>query len=223
MAIAEEPSQHYQSFLATTERKLVRAIIADLPDTVAPRQLTVVGLFGAGMTAIALIGCRWSPLWLLVVVTGVFLNWFGMSLDGPLARLRQDEQPNFALLDHVADLFSLILIIVAFGLSPFLSYKAAFIVLFCYLFFSAYTYMRVVAKRIQQMAYIGLGITEFRLLMIVWPLVAQVIGVDETAVEGLSKLDLIIMLLAAFAFCDLVVKIVLDGRKIAAEEQGGQP
>ena len=60
------------------------------------------------------------------VIVGVALNWFGDSLDGSLARYRREERPRFGfLVDHTCDLFSQILIIVAFGLSPFLSLVSA--------------------------------------------------------------------------------------------------
>ena len=80
---------------------------------------------------------------LAAVVVGVALNWFGDSLDGSLARYRHTERPRFGfLVDHTCDLFSQILIIVAFALSPFLTLVSALVVLLCYLLFSAYTYIR---------------------------------------------------------------------------------
>ena len=105
-------------------------------------------------------------------------------------------------------------------MSPFLSLKSAFIILFCYLFFSAYTYLRAAAGRVQQMAYIGLGTTEFRILMIVWAFVAHAIGIDETVVDGVSRLDAAIMLLAILAVCGLVIKVVRDAQRIAADDNG---
>jgi len=131
---------------------------------------------------------------------------------------RKEESSRFGLSDHLNDLFSQISIIVAFGMSPFLSLKSAFIILFCYLFFSAYTYLRAAAGRVQQMAYIGLGTTEFRILMIVWAIVADAIGIDETVVDGVSRLDAAIMLLAILAVCGLVIKVVRDAQRIAADE-----
>ena len=220
MATVENLSQHNQSFLARSEQRLVQAIIARLPSEVTPAQLTRIGWFGAVVAVMALIGCRWSALWLPLVPVGVFLNWFGITLDGPLARHRKEESPRFGLRDHLNDLFSQVSIIVAFGMSPFLSLKSAFIILFCYLFFSAYTYLRAAAGRVQQMAYIGLGATEFRILMIVWAFVAHAIGIDETVVDGVSKLDAAIMLLATIAVCGLVIKVVRDAQRIAADENG---
>jgi len=106
MTTVENLSQHNQSFLARSEQRLVQAIIARLPSEVTPLQLTRIGWFGAVVTVMALIGCRWSALWLPLVPVGVFLNWFGITLDGPLARHRKEESPRFGLSDHLNDLFS---------------------------------------------------------------------------------------------------------------------
>jgi hypothetical protein len=220
MKIADSKSGHHQSFLAPAEQRLVRAIIAELPDSVSPLQLTRICLFGAVVAAVALVGCRWSALWTPLIPLGVFLNWFGAALDGPLALHRRTSDPRLGLVEHTYDLFSQILIIVAFGLSPFLSIESAFVVLICYLLFSAYTYIRAIARHVQQMAYIGLGATEFRILMAIWPFAAHAMGVDETIDDGVSRLDAAIMILAAFAICGLALKALSDARRIAVDESG---
>jgi hypothetical protein len=220
MTIAPNPSQHHQSFLAPGEQKLVRAIIAEMPQRITPLFLTKLGLFGAVVAAAALVGCRWSLLWLPLVPVGVFLNWFGIALDGPLAVHRGEARPRLGLVEHTYDLFSQILIIVAFGLSPFLTIESAFIVLICYLLFSAYTYIRAIARHVQQMAYIGMGATEFRILMAVWAFAAHFLGIDATAGEGVSSLDAAIAILAIIAVCGLAIKAFSDARRVAMDESG---
>jgi hypothetical protein len=211
-------SRHHQSFLAPGEQKLVNAIIVELPPQITPLHLTRLGLFGAVVASAALIGCRWSVLWLPLVPVGVFLNWFGIALDGPLAVYRNQARPRLGLVEHTYDLFSQILIIVAFGLSPFLTIESAFIVLVCYLLFSAYTYIRAIARHVQQMAYIGLGATEFRILMVVWAFAAHALGIDATLGEGVSRLDAAISILAVIAVFGLAFKAVADARCVAVDE-----
>lgn len=215
---SESSTRHHQSFLGSAEQKLIRSIIAELPASVTPLQLTRIGMFGAIVAAAALVGCRWSPLWLPLLPIGIFLNWFGIALDGPLALHRKVEHPRLGFVDHTYDLFSQILIIVAFGVSPFLSMGSALIILACYLLFSAYTYIRAIARHVQQMSYIGLGATEFRILMVAWAFIAQAAGIDETGDRGVSRLDAAIMFLAILAVCGLAVKAVSDARRLAADE-----
>lgn len=220
MTTAGTRSRHHQSFLASGEQKLVRAIIAEMPPQITPLFLTKLGLFGAVVAAAALIGCRWSLLWLPLVPVGVFLNWFGIALDGPLAVSRGEARPRLGLVEHTYDLFSQILIIVAFGASPFLTIESAFIVLICYLLFSSYTYIRAIARHVQQMAYIGMGATEFRILMVVWAFTAHLLGIDATADKGVTSLDAAITILAIIAVCGLAIKALSDARCVAMDENG---
>ena len=214
------PARLNRSFLADYEQELIRWILPRIPTGINSLHLTVVGLFGSLLTATALIACNWSYLWLPVVAAGVVLNWFGDSLDGSLARYRKEERPRFGfLVDHTCDLFSQVLTIVAFGLSPFLSLVSALVVLLCYLLFSAYTYIRAATQRVHQMAYIGVGATEFRILMILWPIVGAISGLHEPLVQGISRIDAAILSLAALAVCGLVYKSIVDARDIARDEQ----
>jgi len=147
------------------------------------------------------------------------MNWFGDSLDGSLARYRREERPRFGfLVDHTCDLFAQIIVIVAFGLSPFLSLVSALVVLLCYLLYSAYTYIRAATQRLHQMAYIGVGATEFRILMIVYACAAATFGVKEGLVGPLSGIDIAIILMAAMAVVGLGFKAVGDARIVAAAE-----
>lgn len=213
------PRRHNQSFLADNEQRLIRWILPRLPAELKSLHLTAFGLFGSFLTAIALIGCNLSVLWLPVVALGVSINWFGDSLDGSLARYRKEERPRFGfLVDHTCDLFSQLLIIVAFGFSPYLSLISALTILLCYLLFSAYTYIRAATQHVHQMAYIGVGATEFRILMIVWPIVGAMLHLHEPLANGISKLDGTILALAALAICGLVYKSVRDAFEIARDE-----
>jgi phosphatidylglycerophosphate synthase len=181
-------------------------------------------MVGSLIASIALIGCNWSAFCLPAVALGVIMNWFGDSLDGSLARFRKEERPRFGfLVDHTCDLFSQIMIIVAFGLSPFLSLVSALVVLLCYLLFSAYTYIRAAAHHVHQMSYIGVGATEFRILMIVWAAIGTVFNLREPLVDGLSRLDVTIFFLATLAVIGLAFKAISDARLVASEERQHMP
>ena len=179
MSSHREAKRQNRSFLAEAEQTAIRAILPRIPANIKSLDLTVIGMIGSLMAAIGLVGCYWSYWLLIPTIAGVALNWFGDSLDGSLARFRKEERPRFGfLVDHTCDLFSQIVIIVAFGLSPFLSLVSALVVLLCYLHFSAYTYIRAATHHIHQMAYIGVGATEFRILMIGWACIGAVFGIN---------------------------------------------
>lgn len=190
-----------------------------MPSFVTPLTLTGFGMIGSVIASIALIACNWSNAWLIVLAFGVTMNWIGDSLDGSLARYRGIERPRFGfLVDHTCDLFSQLLIIVAFGLSPFLSLFSALIILICYFLFSSYTYIRAATQRVHQMAYIGVGATEFRILMITYPLLAVLFGVHEPHLGNPTTIDFAIVILAVIAVISLAVKAVVDARELALLE-----
>jgi phosphatidylglycerophosphate synthase len=203
-----------RSFLAVSEQRLLDVILAALPASVTPLRLTKIGVIGAVVAAAALVGCRWSSAWLPLFLSGIVLNWLGMALDGPLARRRNETDRRLDVIGQVNDLLSQVLLIVMFGASPFLSFQSALVILACYLLFSAYNYVRTIAHHARPMAYIGLGPSEFRILMAAWPFIAQATGVDE----GLSRLDTAILILAAIGVAGLAIKALSDARQIAAEE-----
>ncbi len=213
------PYRNNHSFLAQSEQKLIRWILPRIPAQTTSLHLTAFGMFGSFAGAVALIGCDWSHLWLPIVALGISINWFGDSLDGALARFRDEERPRFGfLVDHTCDLFSTIMLIVAFGFSPFLSLVASLTILLCYLLFSAYTYIRAAAHHVHQMSYLGLGGTEFRILMIGWSYLAAFLEVREPLVNGLSGLDIGVLALAAIAVLTLALKAIGDARDVAFEE-----
>src|ERR1700677_4547879 len=206
-------SRYNKSVLAEAEQRAIRWVLPRIPPYVTSLHLTYLGLAGSFLAGGALVGCNWSSFWLPVVFLGVSLNWFGDSFDGSLARYRVAERPRFGfLVDHTCDLFSQVVIIICFGLSPFLSLIGAFVVLLCYLLFSAYTYIRAAVQNIHQMAYIGLGATEFRILMVAWAFIGSIAGIHEPSSfgYGLSKLDMTIMALAGVAMIGLAIKAVTD-------------
>lgn len=209
----------HRSFLAKAQARAVRWVLPRIPEAVTSTGLTAVGAAGALVAAAGLVGCNWSAWFYPLVAAGVAVNWFGATLDGALADFRQERRPrlNF-LLDHSADLFSQIVLIIAFGLSPFLSVVSSLIVLLCYLLFSAYTYIRATVYGARQMTYIGIGSTEFRLLMVGWPAVGVALGLREPMVGPISVVDMVIICLGSLAVLGLGCKAVAEAREIAKEE-----
>lgn len=215
----KHPVRLNRSFLSKAEQDFIQWILPRISENVSSLDLTAFGLLGSLLAAGGLIGCSYSLAFLPAVVGGVCMNWFGDSLDGSLARFRQEERPRFGfILDHTCDLFSQIIIIVAFGFSPFLTLISALAILLCYLMFSAYTYIRAAAHHIHQMSYIGLGATEFRILMIGWACLAATIGVSQPTFGPVTSIDIAILLMCAIAVVGLAFKAVGDARMVAMDE-----
>jgi hypothetical protein len=234
-----------QSFVYAAEQRLTRKMAQAAPRWVVPAHLSLIGAVGAAFAAAALVGCNSWPDLVWLVPPAMFVNWYGLTVDLPIARLRGDERPGAGMAHHVADLFSHVVLIVAYGFSPFLTLRAAASVLICYLLFSAYGYIRAATRRVQQMAYIGpgatefpsraatwhvqqmayigLGVTEFRILLAFWPFAAMALGVPESQHDQLPAIDVAVIGLALVAVLGLLAKLLKDGRSIAATSAPAAP
>ncbi len=209
------------SILANAERELLARIVRRLPAGVTPDRLTAVGLAGAILTVAGFVTCNWSYIGLTLVVAGLFLNWFGDSLDGTLARYRHIERQHYGyFIDHSADLIAQTLIIVGLGLSPFFTIPSALLVLSLYLLMSSYTYLRVVTESVHRLSYGGMGATEFRILVAAWALIAAAWGPSLITYEvcAFAALDLVIGLLSALTFLGFLGVVRKDLSRMRHEE-----
>jgi len=208
--------QRGQSFFYALEQRATVAIARETPLWAKPAHLSLLGALAAVCAAAILVGSHSWPHLIWLLPPAMLVNWLGLTVDLPLARLRGAESPGSGMTHHVAELFSHVLLIVAYGFSPFLSLRAAAIILVCYLLFSSYCYIRAATRQAQQMAYLGIGVTEFRLLIAFWPFVAMALGVPESLEDPLPGIDVAVMALALTAVLGLFGKLFKDGRRIAA-------
>lgn len=210
------------SYLAVVERMALMALVRRLPQFVTPDHLTAVGLAGAVCTMSGFIACWWSNWFLLLVVLGLFLNWFGDSLDGTLARFRRIERPHYGyFIDHSADLIAQTIIVVGLGFSPYFTIASALLVLSLYLLMSSYTYLRVVTESVHRLSYGGMGATEFRILVACWSLFAAGVGpvITQGRIGSFAGLDVVIGVMAACTFLIFVFIVRNDLVRLQQEER----
>src|SRR5688572_27296340 len=87
--------REHRSVLAAVEKRALVWIAQRLPSAVTPDHLTILGaaaMLGAGAAFAATPLSRWT---LALVPIFLALNWFGDSLDGPLARVRDQQRPRY--------------------------------------------------------------------------------------------------------------------------------
>jgi phosphatidylglycerophosphate synthase len=111
LAAAGCPSQrvaaavrHHHSLTAAAEKRLLIWIARRLPARVNSDHLTLLGLASSIAIGVAFALTPWWPAAPLAVVPLLALNWLGDSLDGTLARVRNQPRPRYGFyVDHVID------------------------------------------------------------------------------------------------------------------------
>lgn len=199
--------------VANVERRALAWLAARTPATVTPDHLTIVGVVGAVLTMAGFVAANMSPIFVVFVILGLFLNWLGDSLDGTLARYRGIERPQLGyFIDHSCDLISQTLIFVGLGLSPYFTVISGFCALSMYFLMSSYTYIKVLIVRTHQLSYGGVGATELRIALIVWAMIGIYVGPDliETRLLQFRMIDAVIGTLWVLVFLGFVAMFFRD-------------
>lgn len=216
---SDQPVHHIRvnnSFIATQERNALIWLAARMPLAVTPDRLTLCGLIGAFLVLVGFVASWGSPWFVVLVIAGLIVNWFGDSLDGTLARFRKIERPDFGyFLDHSCDLISQTLIFVGLGLSPFFTLFSALLALSMYLLMSSFTYLKVLILKTHHLSYYGMGATELRLLLIAWSLFALWAGpsIIDSRFMGFHRIDMTILALSSLVFLAFIWKVWSDTKR----------
>lgn len=156
-----------ESFTAPVERRILRWFAERMPERINSDHLTALGCaaqFGAG-AAFAL--ARWNKYALLLVIVFIALNWFGDSLDGTLARIRNQQRPRYGFyVDHIVDSFGALFMMLGLAASGYIQWQVALAMLIAFLMLSIEAYLATYTLGSFRLSYSKFGPTEIRLLLI---------------------------------------------------------
>jgi phosphatidylglycerophosphate synthase len=103
---------------------------------------------------------------LLLVIACLAVNWFGDSLDGTLARFRNQSRPRYGFyVDHVVDTFGALFLLGGLALSGYMSLLVAAGLLIAYYILSIEVYLATYTIGTFHMSFGGIGPTELRILL----------------------------------------------------------
>jgi archaetidylinositol phosphate synthase len=166
-----------ENFLAKHERRLLNWLCPQLPAWMSPDFLTSLGFAGSLVSALGYVMSNGSKEWLWLAVLGYFINWFGDSLDGSVARFRKVERPKFGyFIDHSTDALGTVILLGSIGLSPYIKLEVMLIVLITYLLLSIHAFLAAKVVDEFRLSYVGAGPTELRLLLIAITLTMYALG-----------------------------------------------
>ena len=113
-----------------------------------------------------------NRLWLLAVIGCLALNWLGDSLDGTLARVRQQQRPRYGFyVDHMVDAFGSLVLMGGLALSGYMHPYIAIGLLIAFLLLSIQSYLATYTTGEFRLSFWSFGPTELRVLLAVGNLV----------------------------------------------------
>ncbi len=130
------------SILAPLERAALYGFARRMPAWVNSDHLSILGLIGMiGAGACYALSKR-NPLMLHLVNVFIFLNWFGDSLDGTLARYRDRQRPRYGFyVDHIIDTYGILFLLLGMALSGYMSQRVAGVLLISYFMLAINSYL----------------------------------------------------------------------------------
>ncbi len=141
--------REHGSLLAPIEKRALIWMAKRLPPSVNSDHLTILGLAAMACAGGAFWASHWFDASLFIVVGALAVNWFGDSLDGTVARVRNQQRPMYGFyVDHVIDIIGAVFLLGGLSLSPYMSPIVALVLLVAYLTLSAEIYLATHARGI---------------------------------------------------------------------------
>ena len=213
--------------LGPLERPTLKWLAAHMPAWVTPDACTIVGVLGSLGVAASYILTIYDRNFLWLASLGFVVNWLGDSLDGTLARHRRIERPIYGFfVDHTIDAFSVSVIVLGLGLTPYVSFNVACLMLIAYLLLSVLVFVRTSAVGEFKISYGKLGPTEFRVFAILLN-AAMYSGGWQTSLAStgplsqipISPYDVFLGVLALLLLYFFLVTAVQEIRRLATENR----
>jgi archaetidylinositol phosphate synthase len=166
MKPVSEHVRENRSALARLEKRTLIWLAMRLPMRVTPDHLTSLGLGAMLLAGLAYWAARWAPGALILAVVALALNWFGDSLDGTVARVRNQERPRYGYyVDHVLDMVGLLFLLGGLAMSGYMSPLVALGVLVAYLMVAAEVFLATCVHGVFRLSSLGVGPTEMRVIL----------------------------------------------------------
>jgi len=223
-ATAERPAHReatrvLTSVLAPWEKRTLIWLAHRMPARVNSDHLTVLALLamlGAGLS-------YWlasvTPIGLFLVVIFLAVNWFGDSLDGTLARVRDQQRPRYGYyVDHVVDAFGMLFLLGGLALSGYMNPLVALGIVLAYFMLSIEVYLAAHSLGQFKITYFMMGPTELRIVLSIGTLALLVRPYTTMFGETFRLFDVGGVIAIAGMFVTLVLTAVTNTRTLYRAE-----
>jgi archaetidylinositol phosphate synthase len=162
-----ETERVHESILAAMEKNTLIWLAERMPAWINSDHLTTLGFLSLAAVGLSYWYSRHSKIGLVLAILFFILNWFGDSLDGTLARVRNRQRPRYGFyLDHVLDAFGSVFVFAGLAFSGYMSKRIAVGLLVAYLLLSIEVFLTTHTIGKFHLSFAAFGPTELRLLLI---------------------------------------------------------
>jgi phosphatidylglycerophosphate synthase len=155
-----------ESITSRWERRALLWLAARIPARVNSDHLTLLGFVAMVLAGGSYAWARWNRAGLLFATLCLALNWFGDSLDGTLARVRNQQRPRYGFyVDHMIDSFGALFLMSGLAISRYIDWRVAASMLIAFLLLSIESYLASYTLNIFRLSFALFGPTEIRILL----------------------------------------------------------
>ena len=162
----ENATRIHNGLTSNPEKRVLIWLAERTPRRINSDHLTLLGFLAQIMAGVSYALAGWNRYWLLVGIFFLALNWLGDSLDGTLARVRQQSRPRYGFyVDHIVDSFGGLALMGGLALSGYMHPYIAIGLLVAFLLLSIQSYLATYTLGEFQLSFWNFGPTELRILL----------------------------------------------------------
>ena len=162
----ENAARIHNGLTSNPEKRVLIWMAERTPRSISSDQLTLLGFGAQVMAGVSYALAAWNRYWLLAVIFFLALNWLGDSLDGTLARVRQQQRPRYGFyVDHIVDSLGGLALMGGLALSGYMHPYIAIGLLIAFLLLSIQSYLATCTLGEFQLSFWNFGPTELRILL----------------------------------------------------------
>src|SRR5258708_19224819 len=155
-----------ESFTARVERRALAWSGEPLASVVNSDHLALVGFVAIFLGGASYALARANRVGLILATIFLALNWFGDSLDGTLARLRNRQRPRYGFyVDHMIDTVGGLFLMGGLAISGIVDWRIALGMFIAFLMLSVEVYLAAYTLGTFRLSFAKFGPTEIRILL----------------------------------------------------------
>jgi len=156
-----------QSMTRRWEHGFLQSVAERMPPGINSDHMTTLAFLSSFVIASGYYLTTYSKWWLMLSSFGLVLHWFGDSMDGTLARVRNQQREKYGFfVDHLNDVWTIFIVAIGLGFSPLMDMRIAFFAALAYLIMNVYVHIIAFTNRVFILSFGKFGPTELRLLAI---------------------------------------------------------